>query len=107
MFRIVLIISTFIYVFKCCDVLEEKLYGHEMGMSWNYLVNVTDLARGAYIGNVEKINISLTGIFLLNNIPTFYPCPLSIKEGMTNDYINMHVYISPQKRVVMPTTMRL
>ena len=63
MFTIVLIISVFIYEFKCCDVLEDKIYGHEMGMDWNYLVNVTELGRGAYIGNVKKINISLTGIF--------------------------------------------
>ena len=64
MFRIVLIISAaFLSAFKCCDVWEDKIYGVEMGFDWNYLVNVTELGRAAYIGNTKEINISLIGKF--------------------------------------------
>ena len=64
MFRIVLTISAaFLCAFKCCDVWEDKIFGVEMGFDWNYLVNVTELARAAYIGDAKEINISLTGIF--------------------------------------------
>ena len=61
MFRLVLIIYASLSTFQCCKVFEDEQYIN-MGLPWDYLLNVTELGVAAINGDVEMIEKSLKGI---------------------------------------------